>query len=60
MAKHVFNAHFVAQKSCGEGSKPKQRKDHVAKLKVFKWSKVPAQKGPSKRLESGQPTFVHP
>ena len=60
MAKHVFNAHLEAQESHGVGNKPKQRKGHVAQLKVLKWSKVPTQKVPSKRLESGQPTLVHP
>ena len=49
-----------AQESCGEGSKPKQIKGHVAQLKVLKWSKVPAQKGPNKRLESGQLALIHP
>ena len=42
MAKHVFNA----QESRREGSKSKQRKSHVAQLKVLKWRKVPAQKVP--------------
>ena len=49
-----------AQESREEGSKPKQRKGHVAQLKVLKWSKVPTQKGHSKGLESGQPNLVHP
>ena len=56
MAKHVFNA----QESRREGSKSKQRKSHVAQLKVLKWSKVLTQKGPNKRLESRQPALVHP
>ena len=60
MAKHVFNAHFVAPRSREEGSKPKQRKGHVAQLKVLKWDKVPTLKGPRKWLESGQPALVHP
>ena len=56
MAKHVFNA----QESRREGSKSKQRKSHVAQLKVLKWSKVLTQKGPNKRLESRQLALVHP
>ena len=35
-----------AQESHEVGNKPKQRKGHVAQLKVLKWSKVSAQKGP--------------
>ena len=45
MAKHVFNAHFVGHESHEVGNKSKQRKGHVAQLKLLKWSKVPAQKG---------------
>ena len=60
MAKHVFNAHLEAQESHGLGNKPKQRKGHVAQLKVLKLNKGLAQKCLSKRLESGQPALVHP
>ena len=53
-------AHNQIQESHEVGNKPKQRKGHVAQLKVLKWSKVQAQKDSSKRLESGQLALVHP
>ena len=37
-------AHNQTQESHEIGNNPKQRKGHVAQLKVLKWSKVPAQK----------------
>ena len=53
-------AHNQTQESHEVGNKPKQRKGHLAQLKVLKWSKVPSQKIPSKELKLGKPAIVHP
>ena len=47
-------AHNQTQESHEVGNKSKQRKGHMAQLKVLKWSKVPAQKRSQQRIESGQ------
>ena len=51
-----------AQESHGVGNKPKQRKGHVAQLKVLKLSKAQPKKVPSEseiQAELSQPNQVH-
>ena len=60
MARHIFNAHFVGPRISWIREQAQAEEGQVAQLKVLKWSKVPNQKVPSKRLKSGQPALVHP
>ena len=46
MAKQVFNAHFVGPRISWSREKAKAKKGPCDQLKVLKWSKVSAQKGP--------------
>jgi len=60
MAKHVYITHFVGSRISWCRKQAQAKKGPCGLTKSVEMEQSSNPKDPSKRLESGQPTFVHP